>query len=645
MKSLVLNIENLSADKKSVAQETAKLLGIKTLKTGIPVVYESVGDLVEFDGEKIRIQGAFCRNLRVLKEKYTGEAFSYKTSACFDELGVFFDLAKNRVYGEKTLKTLLLKIAILGYNKAYFYMQDCMDVENMPYFGYMRHRYTSQMLQRVDGYAKSLGIELIPAIPTLSGFGKLFSKRFQYFPNLFDCDDIMKAENPAVLDMIGKMLDFCAKSFSTKKIHICMQDEGGYLGRWWYFEERGYKPADEILTDHTSQIISLAKERGFTDFEAFSDFLYSVSLPDSEKGVSYDKDYTEEREYEPLWCDSFHLTNATRKRYKAKELTAYIKNHYDSKVVLHNTHISFTDRQEYEAVWNSHQSQLTNACAYSLPIKCGTFAPHNAYYLTKLNVILPVCKEKGVKRFNVMLLNDRGGECSIYAHLPVLANVAKACYNDETDILYTLTGVKSETFEKLDFPDALEQSGNGLINPSKYGLYNDAFLGIYDKHVRVVDEETYLRYAKELKSLKKQAKEYGYIFETLASLCEILSKKYALGVLTRAFYQAGATAELKDLVSRYETLPKQIEKFNAQLRKAWLKESTGFAYEIQDLHLGGLAGRLQRQGERLKKYLQTGEEIPELKEEILNATCGDYIDSEPVWDSEWCSIATVNRIN
>ncbi len=645
MKNLVLNLENLSKQEKSVAQDCVSKLRIKTSAKGISVFYNQSGNGVSFDGEKIVINGVLCYHLRLLKERFNGEKFAIKTQPAFDELGVFFDLAKNRVYKQATLKDMLLKIAMLGYNKAYLYMQDCMEIKDMPYLGYMRFRYTKAYIQEIDEYAKRLGIELVPAIPTLTGFNKLFSKRFQYFQNMFDCDDILKAENEKNLELLGKMLDFCAESFSSKTIHLCMDDSGGYLGRWWYFAERGYKPPDEILTDHANTMIAFAKARGFTRCEAFSDFLYTTSLPDSEKGVSYDKDYTEEREYEPLWCDSFRLTNATRKRYKAETLTDYIRKHYDKTVLLHNTHISFTSKEEFARGWDKHQAQLNNPLAYALPVKCGTFASHNAYYLRKLETILPVCKEKGIRSFTVMLLNDKGGECSIYAHLSLLASVAKACYGDSADTVETVTGVSSEVFEKLDLPDCLAQTESILVNPSKYGLYNDAFLGIYDKHVRITDEETYMRYAKELKLLVKQAKEYGYIFELLSTLCEILSEKYALGVLTRAFYQAGAIAELRKLVKRYESLPKKIEKFNALMQKAWLKESMGFASEVQDLHLGGLAQRLRSQGVRLQNYLQTGEEIAELKEEILNATCGDYADGEPIWDSEWCSIATVNRIN
>ena len=242
-------------------------------------------------------------------------------------------------------------------------------------------------------------------------------------------------------------------------------------------------------------------------------------------------------------------------------------------------------------------------------------------------------------------MNDFGGECSIYAHLPLLAYVAQKCYGDKADILKTVTGVDFDTFMLLDLPDELKKTGDRLISPSEYGLYADAFLGVYDKHIRERDQGKYAKYADILTKKAKQAKDFSYLFKTRAMLCQILSKKYALGIMTRKYYLSGNRRMLKKLMQeRYEPLIKLVDKYAKLVKTEWAKENLFYSFEVQELHLGGLKARLIDQKKRLEKYLKSGEQISELNEMIINETCGDYPDGEPLWESDWCRMVSVNRM-
>ena len=96
--------------------------------------------------------------------------------------------------------------------------------------------------------------------------------------------------------------------------------------------------------------------------------------------------------------------------------------------------------------------------------------------------------------------------------------------------------------------------------------------------------------------------------------------------------------------NNFAPLLKLLKRFIAVVKKEWESENIYSSFETVELHLGGLAARLKTQKKRVEEYIRYGKEIPELAENILNETNGDIPDGEPVWESDWCRIATVNRI-
>ena len=91
----------------------------------------------------------------------------------FDSLGVMIDCSRDAVPNVERLKLFFEAIAKMGYNVAMLYTEDTYEVENEPYFGYKRGRYSMEELRELDSYAASLGIELIPFIQTLAHLGSL----------------------------------------------------------------------------------------------------------------------------------------------------------------------------------------------------------------------------------------------------------------------------------------------------------------------------------------------------------------------------------------------------------------------------------------------------------------------------------------
>lgn len=92
----------------------------------------------------------------------------------FNRLGVMLDCSRNAVMSVPTLKEWMDIMADLGYNTLMLYTEDTYEVDNQPYFGYLRGKYSQQELREIDSYASEKGIEFIPAIQTLAHLNSIF---------------------------------------------------------------------------------------------------------------------------------------------------------------------------------------------------------------------------------------------------------------------------------------------------------------------------------------------------------------------------------------------------------------------------------------------------------------------------------------
>ena len=231
---------------------------------------------------------------------------------------------------------------------------------------------------------------------------------------------------------------------------------------------------------------------------------------------------------------------------------------------------------------------------------------------------------------------DDGMECSHFSQLPALLYVAEAAKGN-TDMekikakFKRMFGISFDDFMKVDIPNQLLK--NAPINyesPCKYMIYSDPFLGFLDYTVPKGANETYAAHAKELYAVARKTRKFGYVFNTLAKLCDILSIKAELGVKTRAAYKANDKSELIRLANEeYGILPKKIREFHKAFSKQWYIDNKPSGFEIQDGRLGALIMRIESCKERLLGYANGKiDKLEELEAEILpflNAKPGEPI--------------------
>ena len=73
--------------------------------------------------------------------------------------GVMLDMSRNGVMNITTLKKYIDTISLFGYNMLQLYTEDTYEVDNEPYFGYLRGAYKKTEIKEIDEYCKQKGIE------------------------------------------------------------------------------------------------------------------------------------------------------------------------------------------------------------------------------------------------------------------------------------------------------------------------------------------------------------------------------------------------------------------------------------------------------------------------------------------------------
>jgi hypothetical protein len=149
----------------------------------------------------------------------------------------------------------------------------------------MRGRYTEEELRELDGYALTLGIELIPCVQMLGHLSTHL--RWDAAGGYRDTDSVMLVGAKETYDLIDKMLDSISRCFTARRIHIGM-DETHDLGRGKYLDRNGYRDAGELYFEHLQRVLEMVKARGLEPM-MWSDMFFRLAG----KGLPGYEDYDE----------------------------------------------------------------------------------------------------------------------------------------------------------------------------------------------------------------------------------------------------------------------------------------------------------------------------------------------------------------
>ena len=502
---------------------------------------------------------------------------------------VMLDFSRNGVMKVEKVKEYIDYLKLFGYNSLMLYTEDTYEIEGEPYFGYLRGRYSKQELKEINEYCVQKGIELIPCIQTLGHLTTIF--RWKRFEPVMDTYGILLAEEEQTYQLIDKMFSNLAECFTSKVIHIGM-DEAHSVGLGRYLDKHGYKNRFEILKKHLERVIEIAKKYGFKPI-MWSDMFFRLA----NEGVYYLKD----------------------PKVLPQEIISAVPDGVN--LVYWNYYEPKERKAVYDNMLKAHK-KLDSDCWFAGGIWTWRgFVPFNAWTREVSRPALDACKKHNIDNILFTLWGDNGSECSYFAVLSSLYYV-KRYYEGEKRIsvikkeFKELTGEDFDKFNSLDLPNLIAGNTKRPFNPSKYGLYNDLFLGIYDGYIPDGCSDEYKKYAKRIKKYGKDSK-FGYLFETSYRLCDFLADKIELGKLLRKAYQQDDKDKINELISVLKRARKKLEKLYTAVFNQWHTDYKPFGFEIIDQRFGGLAGRLKSCQRRLTDYLDGKGEISELEEVLL----------------------------
>ena len=510
----------------------------------------------------------------------------------FRMLGVMLDCSRNAVLRPEELYRFIDLLAKMGYNTLQLYTEDTYEVEGEPYFGYLRGRYTADEIRAIDAYCGERGIELQPCIQTLAHLNAI--TRWDSYHPIIDQADVLLVGEEKTYELNDRMFASIAKMFSSRRIHIGLDDAHG-LGRGKYLDKNGYVPRAKMLCDHLARVCEIAEKYGFRPM---------------------------------MWGDMFYrIANNGQYYHQGKELVLpdEVKNSVPEKLDLVYWDYYHEKVEEYDLMLNNYKK--FNECN-EIIFAGGAwtwvgFTPHNEYSMRTTKAALTSCRSHDVPDVLITMWGDDGGECSPYGVLPALFYTAELTRGNEdmASIKAKFREIVGEDFDKmmaLDLPDRLGKGPYIYRNMSKCGLYNDPLHGIIDCCLRPGDSAHFRRAGKKLRAYAREGGEFAYLFDQAAKLCSVLEVKYELGLRLHAAYASGDREALAAGAADCRRAARRLRVFYDTFRATWMKEKKAHGFDIQQYRLAGMERRLYDCADMIDAYLDGRlAKIDELEDELI----------------------------
>lgn len=513
--------------------------------------------------------------------------------ARYEELCYMVDASRNAVPNIDCARRLIHYLALMGYTSLMLYAEDTYEIPEYPHFGYMRGRYSAAELKEIDCICARFGLEFIPCIQTLAHLTTAL--RWPEFNNIRDTDDILMIGDERSYDFIEAAIRQCAECFSSRRIHIGM-DEAHMVGCGEYLRKNGYNIPSELMIQHLNRVVGICEKYGFSPM-IWSDMFFRMS---------FNGEYRVSEGYVP------------------REVTERIP---------HQIALVYWDYYSENPGLISHMLECHKRFGNPVIFAGGAwkwlgFGAHNRYSMKFAAIQLDECEKHGVGRVIVTSWGDNGAEASQFAGMASALFYAERCYGvrDERSIDLRCRLCFKCTLDELlafDLPDMLPELGAEKVrfpkNPSKYLLYNDLLEGLFDLHVNPkTAPDSFAEHSRMLLDLADNT-EFGYAFETLGRLCGILAYKCDMGWRLRKAYHDDDRDVLYDVAN--EEIPKlgrDLEDFLSCLERQWMRENKPFGMIAQEMRIGGMIERVGAVRRRINDYLEGNtSSIPELEEELL----------------------------
>lgn len=598
------NVIDLDNNKKKAAAFFLEQQGNSCGEDGIIIEHKRTSDRkisVNYDGRKVTISAnqevGFYRGLHLFMQEFSSRGnvpFFISETARFTEKGLMLDCSRNGTMSVEFIKEVIGICAAAGINQIYLYMEDVYDIPEDKYFGAFRGKYTIEELRELDDYGMNMGVELIPAIQTLAHLHTYL--RWPITKSLQDTEDILMVGTKETEEFIRRLIQYASLPFSTKKIHVGM-DEADLLGLGKYLRVNGYRERYKIMKEHLDMVYSICREKDLQTI-MWSDMFFRLKSP---TGDYYDlPDDVEFNEHDMLpedlalvYWDYYHHDQSV----------------YDKNIKLHH---KLSDNIYFATggwTWNG-------------------LAPNYRKARKTIKEGLNSCSNNGIEKVMCTFWFDNGMETPARTLLYSALYFAQLCYDEKCESdkldkwLKQLTGYSEKDFMILDLfdsPEGVLEDNENADNPSKYLLYQDPLVGIFDGQVKEMTLDTYYSEVHtKLIAVEHINNRMDDIFAYYKELASVLADKSMLGVKMRNAYTAKNKAQLELLKNTMEECANKMWNLKELRKSLWFNECKPFGYEVLDIRYGGVYIRLMSSIQRIDAFLKgTIDTIEELEEETV----------------------------
>ena len=529
---------------------------------------------VTYGGGKAR----FFRGLAILVQwvKDSENLRTITEHPIFTMNGGMVDMSRNAVMNLKTVKFMLRKQALMGLNTFMLYTEDTDELNDHPYFGYMRGRYTKAELKELDKYALKLGIELIPCIQMLGHIATHL--KWTSAAPYKDSENALLVGADATYELIDDMLRTVSECFTTKRIHIGM-DETHDLGTGKSLDINGYRERSELYFEHLRKVSEMCESYGMKPM---------------------------------MWSDMFfRLAGKGLEKYRDYDLRVEFDENI-RKLVPQNIQQVFWDYyaldEEFYAKNLDKHDQLGDNTIFAGGIwTWNTYGLYATFLKTKTLPALEACRKKGTKEIFATIWNSGGATASIVTSLAGLAWYASYDYNGGhnercvKECFRYSCGQKFADFEKLELCEHLP--GGCGFGGSMPLVFNDPLIGLLDKNIEGYDLGAHFGKISAQLAAIGDTGEYAPAFEVIKKLSALLENKGDFGVRLKAAYDAHDNKALAALAGECDVIYDKLMALRDAHEAEWMTYNKPFGWESLDIRYGGSIMRIKQTKHRIMQYL------------------------------------------
>ena len=479
---------------------------------------------------------------------------------------------------------LFRKMAIMGLNMFMFGCEDSFVVENEPYFGYMRPRYTEAELRGFDDYAYDLGIELIPCIQTLAHLTDVL--RWSAYSGIKEDKACLLVGEPKTYGFIRNLLVAASKPFRSRRIHIGM-DEAMGLGYGTSLRKNGFTPPHVLMNEHLKRVMEIVRELGL---EAM------------------------------MWGDMFFRAVSGAVGYNGYNanvrLPAEVTENCPKDVAMIYWEYNPKEESAHEAMIKSHASLGSHTIYAGGSWAWMGFSYRYNWTKKATDAALSACKKFGVDEVFCTVWGDDRNDAPHLVNLPSFQLYAEHGYRDEVSDEYLAKRFKACTggelsdfilLGELDYTPGIKDESEKSKNVSSGVLFQDIMTGLLDKNFEGLPlEDHYAALAKKLAPAKDRgAEELDELFSLYADVVDLLRLKAEAGIKLTRTYREGDRPTLEYFAKvRLPEIKAAMEKLRVSHRSYFFKHSKPLGWDVRDFRYGGIINRTETAIYQLTEYLE-----------------------------------------